>query len=69
MMTAKERSELARGAAKARWSGSRPLSKKAREKLLREVERMTPEENERQTAEFMKRFSGFLNLYKDRPMA
>jgi hypothetical protein len=30
---------------------------------------MTPEEREQSAAEFRKLFSGFLNLYKDRPMA
>lgn len=67
-MTAKDRSELARRAAKARWSGSRPLSKRAREKLLREVERMTPEESARLHEETRQVMAGFLNLYKDRPM-
>lgn len=68
-MTSKERSDLARKAARARWSGSRPLSKKARAKLLRKVETMTPEESARLEEETRRVTAGFLKLYKDRPMA
>src|SRR5215472_4094127 len=57
-MNAKQRSENARKAANARRSkGVRPLPKRVRERILREVARMTPEEREQAAAEFMKRFS------------
>jgi hypothetical protein len=69
-MTAKQRSELARKAAKARWSkGVRPLPKRVRERIHREIERMTPEEHAREAVEFRKLLSGFMGLYKDRPMS
>jgi hypothetical protein len=69
-MTAKQRSENARKAAKAGWATRRgALPKRVRERILREVARMTPEEREQSAAEVRELLSGFLNLYKDRPMA
>jgi hypothetical protein len=67
-VTPEQRSEKARKAAKARWSKARPLSKRKRERLLREVAKMTPEDRKREAKEFAKELSGFMNLYKDRPM-
>jgi len=52
-MTGKQRSELARRAAQTRWSKKpQPLPK--RERILREIARMTPEEREQSAAEFRK---------------
>jgi len=70
VMTGKERSELARKAAKARWSkGVRPLPKKVLDRIYRRIEQMTPEEDAREEEKFRELLSGFVKLYKDRPMA
>jgi hypothetical protein len=52
----------------ARWSKARPLSKRKRERLQREVAKTMPEDRKREAKEFAKELSGFMNLYKDRPM-
>lgn len=69
-MTPEQRSENARKAANARWSkGVRPLPKRTLERMYRELAKETPEEKKRLNEEFAQRFSGFLKVYKDRPMA
>lgn len=69
-MTPEQRSQNARNAANARWSkGVRPLPKRTLERMMRRIEKMTPEEEEQQKRRVQQKLAGFLNLYKDRPMA
>jgi hypothetical protein len=45
------------------------LPRHIRERILREAANMTPEENERLSAEFRKLTAGFAKLYANRPMS